>query len=250
MLRRVTLPPESSLLREALVSAYRGHARARIEALGADPSEHGAAVEAGRAWLDGALTELLSVPWRDQRRSPLEVFQEAMRFPTESLAAAGIAPAARDAGQHAALPGDAYDLAPASSQELGEEAWQAHLAWGAAKARALAAAGAVLYFGNNLMDRSAIDQAAKAAGLHAEAISRPAEAADAAGRVLRAYVDLTHPGADEAIRALAGAGVPVVAFGPHVDDWALDRARSLGADQALPRSKFFRRLADLMPARA
>ena len=36
-----------------------------------------------------------------------------------------------------ALPGDRYGLAPASSRELGDEVWEAHLRWGAAKAAAL-----------------------------------------------------------------------------------------------------------------
>jgi hypothetical protein len=31
-----------------------------------------------------------------------------------------------------------------------------------------------------------------------------------------------------------------VAFGPHVDDAALDRARSQGADLVIARSRFFR----------
>ncbi len=67
---------------------------------------------------------------------------------------------------------------------------------------------------------------------------------------VRAFVDMAAAGADDAIRALAGAGVATIAFGPHVDDVALVRARSLGAGDALPRSVFFRRLADLMPRRA
>ena len=36
----------------------------------------------------------------------------------------------------AALPGDVYDLAPASTRDLGDEVWALHLAWGAAKAAA------------------------------------------------------------------------------------------------------------------
>jgi len=41
----------------------------------------------------------------------------------------------------------------------------------------------------------------------------------------------------------------VVAFGPHVDDLALVRAGALGADRALPRSRFFKGIADLLPRR-
>ena len=39
----------------------------------------------------------------------------------------------------------------------------------------------------------------------------------------------------------------VEAFGPHVDDLALVRARTLGAADALTRSAFFRNLARLLP---
>ena len=67
------------------------------------------------------LGSLLRLPFREQRRSPLEVFQEAMRFPTAALDAAGTPPVSRDPAQETALPGDHHDLAPASSQALGEE---------------------------------------------------------------------------------------------------------------------------------
>ena len=62
-----------------------------------------------------------------------------------------------------------------------------------------------------------------------------------------ALVDLEHGAASEAIAALAGAGVTVVAYGPHVDDVALAAARAQGAAEALPRSRFFARLPKLLP---
>lgn len=83
------------------------------------------------------LTALLARPFSQQPRGPLEVVQEAMRFPTSSLQQAGVPPADRDEVAVNALPGDVYDLAPASSRDLGEEAWVAHLRWGARKAQAL-----------------------------------------------------------------------------------------------------------------
>jgi hypothetical protein len=60
-----------------------------------------------------------------------------MRFPTRALAEAGTPPVRRDPAAVAALPGDLYDLAPASSRPLGDAAWEAHMAWGAAKAAAM-----------------------------------------------------------------------------------------------------------------
>lgn len=117
---------------EALVAAYPDHVLTRLgheDIPGLDE-----ALAAGAEWLGATLEDLLSRPFREQRRGPLEVFQEAMRFPTDHLATLGRAPAERDPIAKSALPGDLYDLAPASTQDLGEEVWGRHLAWGAAKA--------------------------------------------------------------------------------------------------------------------
>ncbi|HSJ28101.1 MAG TPA: hypothetical protein VLB67_07800 [Acidimicrobiia bacterium] len=95
------------------------------------------AIGRGETWLRNELGEQLAKPFERQIRGPLEVFQEAMRFPTEALAAHGAVPVSRDQVTANALPGDVYDLAPASSRDLGEDVWRAHLAWGAAKAAAL-----------------------------------------------------------------------------------------------------------------
>lgn len=131
------MPEVSRRLANALVEAYPGHVRSR---LGEHPVEGlEAAIAEGEAWLAEKLTELLSQPFDAQRRGPLEVFQEAMRFPTEHLVAAGAAPKPRDPTTESALPGDVYDLAPASSRDLGDELWAIHLAWGASKAAALTA---------------------------------------------------------------------------------------------------------------
>lgn len=120
----------------AFVDAYAGHVAARCAAIGVSPPHE--AVQDGEAWLRQTLHDLVATPFEQQRRGPLELFQEAMRFPTEALAGQGVAPVRRDHVTETALPGDIYDLAPASSEELGEEAWHAHLRWGAAKALALA----------------------------------------------------------------------------------------------------------------
>lgn len=130
------------VLSEALMRAYRPHVLRIVEARGwrVDP-QLAEAIDRGEAWLSGTLDDLLSQPFRKQRRGPLEVFQEAMRFPTEALSAAGVEPVDRDPAAEAAIPGDVYDLAPASSAMLGEQVWQAHLAWGAAKAAAITQAG-------------------------------------------------------------------------------------------------------------
>lgn len=38
----------------------------------------------------------------------------------------------------------------------------------------------------------------------------------------------------------------VIAFGPHVDDESLERARAAGIDEVMPRLRFFRDIAELL----
>lgn len=128
---------EAQRLRAALVAAYRPWIEERLARLGCPVDDAlDAAMADGERWLEEALGDLLGRPFEAQARGPLEIFQEAMRFPTAVLEAMGAEPVGRDEVARAALPGDHYDLAPASSSQLGEHAWQAHLAWGAAKADA------------------------------------------------------------------------------------------------------------------
>lgn len=243
----------SAELRDRLLAAYRPHVSRRLAAAElATPPGWEEALIAGEAWLREALDALLQAPFVEQRRGPLEVFQEAMRFPTAALEAGGAPPLARDDVARAALPGDHYELAPASSRELGEEAWLAHIAWGAAKAKAVAPRvrpAQVAVVTANLLDRTRIESAVKAAGF--DPVLWGATAAVPEGlrsrKPVLALVDLELDEADAVIRGLAEAGVRTVAFGPHVDDLALARARSLGAADALPRSRFFQRLPDLFP---
>ena len=46
---------------------------------------------------------------------------------------------------------------------------------------------------------------------------------------------------------LSDAGIRIVAYGPHVDDIAMARARSLGAKDVVPRSRLFGKLVDWLP---
>jgi hypothetical protein len=236
----------------AFSAAYRSTVVARLAAAGITPPRgFDGSLDRGGEWLRDELGSLLDLPYSEQQRSPLEVFQEAMRFPNEALAAAGVDPPERDATAAAALPGDRYHLAPASSQELGEEAWTAHMAWGAAKARAVSRPKVGLLSGD-LMDRSRVEAAAGATGYEVAAWD-DAAAVVTAGRdrlPAVAFVDLGHSDSDAVIRMLAEQRVRVIGFGPHVDEFALVRARALGAAEALPRSRFFKSIPDLLPALA
>ena len=123
---------------DAFVAAYRPHVERRLAERGLEVDDTmDAAIDAGVTWLRDALHELLALPFERQPRGPLEVFQEAMAHPTSVLVDAGVEAPARDAVAVNALPGDVHNLAPASSRDLGEAVWHAHLRWGAAKAAAL-----------------------------------------------------------------------------------------------------------------
>jgi hypothetical protein len=228
-------------LRDAFVAAYGPYVRSRLAELGIEePEGFDAALDRGEELLDRRLVELLDGPFERQARGPLEIFQEALEVPTAALREAGFKPVDRDEVAANALPGDLYDLAPASSASLGDEAWHAHLQWGAAKAFAVAAP-LVAVVSDNLMDRTRIEAAVRSEGW--VPVRFPG---DTASQPTLAFVDLESRESDTAIRALASAGVRVIAYGPHVDDLAMVRARSLGATEALPRSRFFTRLSDLL----
>lgn len=125
-------------LTRLLVAAFRPHVLRRLTLHGIDPPDRfDQAIDEGERWLASELEALFALPFASQPRGPLEVFQEAMVFPTRALEAAGASPTPRDPVARHALPGDVFDLAPASSRDLGDEVWEAHLRWGAEKAAAL-----------------------------------------------------------------------------------------------------------------
>ena len=137
---------------------------------------------------------------------------------------------------------DPVGLEPASAAEISPEALEASLEWGVGKVAALRRPLAV-QVGSNLMDASRFEAAAESSSYRFE------RWADAGSDEIPAvaFVDLEEDGADDVIRALAGRGTKVVAYGPHVDDVALVRARSLGAAVAEPRSRTLRDPAAFLP---
>lgn len=237
-----------AVLHAAFVGAFRPYLKAKVAERGLPDLDESVYEDAG-ATLDAALRALLEQPYSSQRRSPLELVQEAVAGPTAALAAAGEKPVLRDPVTVAALPGDTYGLAPASSAELGEDAFHAHLAWGAAKAAALAPLVSgerrpVALLSADLIDRSRFEDAVVGAGL--ELVAWDPEGP----RPIVAFIDLTHPSADEALQDLSGRTVRTVAYGPHVDDDAMARAAMLGASHVLPRSRLFRTISEHLPQRA
>lgn len=228
---------EAHRLHAALAAGLPGFLDGRLAELGVDPGAMSDEVAAALAAVTDRLRDQLALPFDLQRATPLEVVRSALTDLGSVLDGRGVARPVPES-----FPDDPFGLAPSSAGELGEEALDASLRWGVAKARFLARPVA-LVVSSNLMDRSPLEAAASEAGYRVVA-SRSAHGAAAP---LVAFVDLELAGADAVIRELAAGGVTVVAYGPHVDDHALVRARALGAAAAEPRSRLFRNPAAYLP---
>ena len=92
----------------------------------------------------------------------------------------------------------------------------------------------------DLMDRSRIT-AARPDVVFVRTIAALLERVGAGG-IDSVLVDLSRPGAIDAIDAVVAAGVAVTAYGSHVDTGLLGAARAAGCREVLPRSRFFARL--------
>lgn len=95
----------------------------------------------------------------------------------------------------------------------------------------------VVVFAPDLMDRSRISAAVPRARFVTSA-DRLREASPTA----LLLVDLHRPGVLEALPDLSQT---VIGFASHVDEGLLHAARAAGCTDVLPRSRFFRRLAEL-----
>ena len=101
-----------------------------------------AARAAGRsavADVDPRLRALLATDVDAQRTNPLAILRQAVRYPTEVLAAAGVPAVPRDAQAERLFPDDAYDLGPAAFGDLHPSVHEPGLVWGAAKAHVILA---------------------------------------------------------------------------------------------------------------
>ncbi len=78
--------------------------------------------------------DLVGLDIERQSTNPLSVLRWAVRFPTEVLLEAGVAPVARDGFAREHFPDDPYDLTPASFSDVDERLHEPGLLWGAAKA--------------------------------------------------------------------------------------------------------------------
>ncbi len=220
------------------------------------------AIADGKKWLANELETIDSASPRDLRRGPLEIFQEAMRFPTAALVAEGVAPALRDIAAESALPGDVYALAPASSQDLGESVLEVHVAWGVARARALSGSlpesqprsdlavvprSAVAE--PNPLVRESLKVALEAAGYATTLWRNPAEAETSAGtRVIHvAVISGSHPVADALLEVCTREDIPAIVVCEIADDIAQARYLSLGAVRVVGREAFIGGAATMLP---
>src|SRR2546421_11946717 len=103
----------------------------------------------------------------------------------------------------------------------------------------------VLVLVRDLMFASKISATAQAVGVPVKLIRDPNKLTGEEGE--RLIVDLNQPEALEAaVQWKAKSGARVVGFVSHVDRETIDRARSLGIDEILPRSQFVQRLPELL----
>jgi hypothetical protein len=217
-------------------------------------------VTALTAELKEELTEVLVVPPRRQDRSPLEVIRHFLDRVGAALAGQGVAAAERDEAAVAMHPSDRYALYPASSRDLGERAWRAHLEWGFEKARLVAgvvpagprrgATGqpAVALFGLERPLRDSLADGLTTAGYRALVWRNPAALGDGLDeRPVLTIVALGHPAAHDAIRAVAQAGLQVVAVSGRVEDFTTAGIMALGATDVVESNRILDRLDGLLP---
>ncbi len=254
---------------EAFVAAYPAFLKSRLESMAPGTEVH-EGLRQGVQWLEGELSQWAAQTASEQHRGPLQIFQTAVAFPTAALEAAGVAPPERDASAIQALPGDLYGLAPASSRDIGGDAWRAHIEWGIAKARLIAEVvpaadappgdassrpkgmPALVAVTMSQADRASIHLVASGRGLPVRHWRNPgAIASGLEGETPRwAVVDIDHAAADEAVRLLSAAGVKVAVYGPDPDDIAMARWMALGAATVVPHDRLVAVLESWLPLQA
>lgn len=194
------------------------------------------------------MDKLLMTDIDSQTSNPLSLLRGAAELPTEQLQLLGVPVVQRDRFAIERFPDDVYDLTPASFADIGAELHEPGLVWGAAKAhvhlrrrREVSAKPRVVALCVDLMDKSKLS----AAWPDAEFVRSAGQLSVASADATYVFVDLTRPGALEAVAELDGAALDaeIIGYGPHVDEALLSAAKEAGCHEVLPRSVFFRRLA-------
>lgn len=132
----VDVAPYATALADGIEAALPGWVVRSVSRFAPELAER--AAEAGRQAAGDVgprVRRLLEADIDGQRTTPLAIVRRyALRYPTEVLQAAGVAPVVRDEAAEELFPDDPYDLVPASFADLDPELADAGLRWGAAKA--------------------------------------------------------------------------------------------------------------------
>ncbi len=244
--------PEARRLHAALVSAFPAYTTAvfaeRGYGLGRPVAE---AIETATAQLDLDLAGELGRPFREQRRTPLEVFGEALNSLTSVLAEQGV-PEPPD-GRSA----DPYALAPGSPAVLGDAVEAAHRRWGSAKATALTGVTdrrdpqrpSIVVLTMDRVARQQLCDAAERAGFQCHGARNPSgvDNALATGAVKLAFVDLAHRAAYDAVERLTKAKVPTAVFGAAIDDLTETGLKAAGVRLVVERDRLLSAPEDHLP---
>jgi len=246
--------PEAQRLHSALVSAFpeyvttvfveRGYPLDKTTAL---------AIEEATAFLDVELAVVLEQAYREQRRSPLELFRAALGMLASMLADSGVSPTPT---RSSTVEGDLYGLAPGSSGALGSAAHEAHLAWGAAKASAFVPAPsttsndpAVLLMAADQGDRVVLGPLLGSPGVECLVARNPAAVVAAIEQrpVLVAFIDLAHRSARPVVTRLLGADIPTIVYGDGIDDLVETGLLAQGVRAVVHRDDFVADPARFLP---
>jgi hypothetical protein len=239
----------SSQLRTALVEAFPKYVTRRLQELRVDSPQE--VIERSAADLNESLARLEESP-HDLGESPLELVRIATEPITGALLAAGVDPVERDAQAAELHPDDLFDLYPATSRDLGEDAWRVHMKWGLERARLVAGmvpapspepppgdsaaqrVPAVALFGVAEPKRTELADRIRNLGYRPLVWRNPAALDDGLGAMpVLVLVDLRHPTAEGAVRRLVAEGIRVIAIGEGVTDFTQAALMALGAEEAV-----------------
>lgn len=99
-----------------------------------DPAAVARAGAAAVADVGARVRALLALDIDQQGANPLALLRSAVRYPTEVLGAAGVAPVERAEFDQRAFPEDPYGLTPATWSDIDPALHDPGITWGAAKA--------------------------------------------------------------------------------------------------------------------
>lgn len=245
-------------LREAVIAAFPGYVRRRLQHLGVPEDD---AVADATVTATVRLETLLGVLEEGSlTESPLEMVRVATEPVTAALRERGVAAVPRDDRSMEIHPDDVYDLYPATSRDLSEDVWRIHMQWGIERARLVAgvvpaspgsagpgAVPAAALFGLSDPLRSQVADALRSMGYRALLWRNPAALeAGLAGMPRLVIVDLAHAGADPAIRRSADTA-RVVAIGKGIDDFVEAATLAIGAEEVVDSDRILDRLGALLP---